>query len=205
MKKFFVSENTAETIRNYFTVSPAPNNHGYSAAIRLQAPPQLGGHVYTLYSLKGPRPFYVLEATEAPQAGSRRAFLTFRDYTPGEITLDSCETFKGGSNYGRREKSERLLNKYKQLACIVYGAIAAGLLEEATQEPETEPEAATAAAILDDLTHQKLGRKPTEDEKTLNIDFIINLIRQRGPAGAYRAITGKPAPDKYHAAQPLTA
>lgn len=133
MKKFFISENTAEIVKNNFTVSPAPNDHGYSAAIHLQAPPQLGGHVYTLYSLKGPRPLYVLEATEAPTAGARRAFLTFTDYTPGEITLQYCQIYKGGSNYGRREESERLLNKYSQLACILYGAIAAGLLETAEQ------------------------------------------------------------------------
>jgi hypothetical protein len=87
MKRFYISETVIDAIKNNFTVSPAPNDHGYSAAIRLQAPPQLGGHVYTLYSLKGPRPLYVLEATEAPQAGARRAFLTFTDYTPGEITL----------------------------------------------------------------------------------------------------------------------
>lgn len=133
MKKFYISENTAEIVKNNFTVSPAENNRGYTAAINLQAPPQLGGHIYTIYYLQGPRPLYVLEATEAPQAGARRAFLTFTDYTPGEITLNNCETYSGGSNYGRREESARLLNKYNQLACIIYGAIAAGLLKNASQ------------------------------------------------------------------------
>ena len=126
-----------EKVRELIKTEPAPNNHGYTGAFYLYA----NGHRYTVEILNGARPFYVVSFTDP---GPRTNYiLSLDESTPDGIRLLSAEVYKDGNQARtRRETSEKLLMKYKQVAAIIQAAIICGLLtpEELPTASEEEPE-----------------------------------------------------------------
>ena len=164
---FNIAPSNAERVKKEFTATRPEHAHGYFKSVILTSKNRF--YTYRIDMICG---YYILTVRTRDKE-QLEIIATFEEYKPGSIAATKGELYKNGSGYPYRiEKSERYLKKYDQLACIVHGAIAAGLLfdmleEEPTPAPLPESNQATTrpqeAPTTDETT--TAGETTTNSEK----------------------------------------
>ena len=119
------------------------------------------------------------------------AIVKLCDYTPESIEVEYGELYRNCSNYPyRTETSPRYLKKYDQIACIVHGAISAGLLYDYTEAPAATQEAPTTPAE-DEGTETPAeatrdAETATEDAPRVSAAYMERFLKEYGKQ--YRAL-----------------
>ena len=159
---FNIAPSNAERVKKEFTATRPEHAHGYFKSVILTSENRF--YTYRIDMICG---YYIL-TVRTRNKEQLEIIATFEEYKPGSIAATKGELYKNGSGYPyRTERSERYLKKYDQLACIVHGAIAAGLLfdmleDEPTPAPLPEESMPATEANQDTTTGAQDG--PTAPE-----------------------------------------
>lgn len=110
------------------------------------------------------------------ETDTMEAVAVFRNFTPESIEIEKADLYRNCSNYPyRTETADRYMRKYDQIACIVHGAISAGLLYD-TQEATT-----SAETIEDKEITTKDENRPQEAAETATEPTLYKYgMRLRG-------------------------
>ena len=153
---FRIAKENQERAGKAFTVELEKNNFGYKKSGILKPKSNRIMHYYEVDMIDADR---IICTVRHKNNDCIVALVWLSGYTPESIEVDQAELYRNCSNYPyRREYNEKYLKKYDQIACIVHGAIAAGLLfdmmkddptpatlPEEAQEYPTEPETSASA------------------------------------------------------------
>jgi hypothetical protein len=136
--EYFISPNNASKAAHFLNSEKPTSNYGYTESAIITAKNPRVKYTYRIDRIDN---IYVCTVRHK-EAGSLIAIVTFEDYTPESISFVSADLYRNCSNYPyRRELSAKYLKKYDTIACIVHGAITAGLLYD-MNEPEAPAETA---------------------------------------------------------------
>lgn len=140
---FNIAESNAERVKKAFTATENPHTlPGYKKSAILKPRSRRASCVYEVNIIDNTCIVCTVihEDTETTEA-----IIKLCQYTPVSIEVERGELFRNCSNYPyRTETNNRYLKKYDQIACIIHGAIKAGLLYD-TEKPAEDPEPVKAA------------------------------------------------------------
>ena len=138
---FRIAEENKQRAAHAFTVEKIPHDYGYKKSAMLYPKSNRIMHYYEIDMIDTDR---IVCTVRHKNTDCIVALVWLSGYTPESIEVDQAELYRNCSNYPyRREYNEKYLKKYDQIACIVHGAIAAGLLFDTAETP-TEPETSEA-------------------------------------------------------------
>ena len=147
--QFSIHENNAAKVARSFTATPPRHFSGYTKSAVLKANSAIITHYYEISIV-----YDIIVCTVRNL--DTHALVAIVDFTKCEgkyITVTKAELFRNGSNYPyRTETHERYLKKYDQIACIVHGAITAGLLFNADTTEPTTPDEDTKTTDMETFT-----------------------------------------------------
>lgn len=133
---FRIAKENQERAGKAFTVEREKNNFGYKKSGILKPKSNRIMHYYEVDMIDADR---IICTVRHKNNDCIVALVWLSGYTPDFIEVDQAELYRNCSNYPyRREYNEKYLKKYDQIACIVHGAIAAGLLFDTVEAPTTE-------------------------------------------------------------------
>jgi len=162
---FRIAKGNQERAARAFTVEREKYNFGYLKSGILKPKSNCIMHYYEIDMIDADR---IVCTVRHKNTDCIVALVWLSGYTPESIEVDQAELYRNCSNYPyRREYNEKYLKKYDQIACIVHGAIAAGLLFDTVEAPTTEEtsEAAQDTACTDKEPHRatETAQKTTEE------------------------------------------
>lgn len=138
---FRIAEENKQRAAHAFTVERIAHDYGYKKSAMLYPKNKCIMHYYEIDMLDADR---IICTVRHKNTDCIVALVWLSEYSPESIEVDQAELYRNCSNYPyRREYNEKYLKKYDQIACIVHGAIAAGLLFDTAEAP-TEEETSTA-------------------------------------------------------------
>lgn len=141
---FRIAEENKQRAAHAFTVERIAHDYGYKKSAMLYPKSNRIMHYYEIDMLDADR---IICTVRHKNTDCIVALVLLSGYTPDSIEVDQAELYRNCSNYPyRREYNEKYLKKYDQIACIVHGAIAAGLLFDTVEAPTTEE---TSEAVQD--------------------------------------------------------
>lgn len=187
---FRIAKENQERAGKAFTVEREKNNFGYKKSGILKPKSNRIMHYYEVDMIDADR---IICTVRHKNNDCIVALVWLSGYTPDSIEVDQAELYRNCSNYPyRREYNEKYLKKYDQIACIVHGAIAAGLLFDTVEAPTTEE---TSEAAQDTTCTDKEPQEGTETvQKTTDMATFCAAYR-----AAYTALydhCGEPETDK---------
>ena len=140
---FNINPANADKVKKSFIVEQNNHAHGYTASAILTAKNSRLNYNYEISKVCD----IVVCTVRHKETDTLTAVVVFSSFTDDSIEIDKAELYRNCSNYPyRTEYNSRYLKKYDQIACIVHGAISAGLLIDAAEAPTAE-ETATGKEI----------------------------------------------------------
>ena len=170
---FRIAKENQERAGKAFTVEREKNNFGYKKSGILKPKSNRIMHYYEVDMIDADR---IICTVRHKNNDCIVALVWLSGYTPDSIEVDQAELYRNCSNYPyRREYNEKYLKKYDQIACIVHGAIAAGLLFDTVEAPTTEE---TSEAAQDTTCTDKEPQEGTETvQKTTDMATFCAAYR----------------------------
>ena len=172
---FRIAKANQERAAKAFTVEREKHNFGYKKSGILKPKSNHIMHYYEVDMIDADR---IICTVRHKNNDCIVALVWLSGYTPESIEVDQAELYRNCSNYPyRREYNEKYLKKYDQIACIVHGAIAAGLLFDAVEAPTTEETSTTAQNTT---CTDREPQRATEDAQTTTESRHKYGMRLRG-------------------------
>lgn len=179
---FNIAPQNAEKAKKAFTTAKPAHVYGYTKAAILTPKNRRMSFYYEIDIIQD----IIVCTIRHKETDTMEAVAVFRSFTPESIEIEKADLYRNCSNYPyRTETADRYMRKYDQIACIVHGAIAAGLLYD-TQEATT-----SAETIEDKENTTKDENRPQEATETTTEPTMYKYgMRLRGysigaqPAGA---------------------
>lgn len=138
---FNIAPNNAEKVGKSFTVSRPEHVHGYKASAILTPKNKRLSYSYQIDIIDNT---CIVCTVRHIDTDTIFAIVKLSNYTTESIEVEHGELYKNCSAYPyRREYNDKYLKKYDQIACIVHGAIAAGLLFDTAEATTTEETSTT--------------------------------------------------------------
>ena len=157
---FNIAPQNAEKAKKAFITAKPAHVYGYTAsAILTPKNPRM------IFSYQIDQLHDIIVCTIRHQeAETVEAVITARAFTDNSIEIERAELYRNASNYPyRTETNDRYMRKYDQIACIIHGAIAAGLLFDVSEKPQETTGATTAK---DTTCTDREPQRATEDAQT---------------------------------------
>ena len=186
---FNIAPANAERAPKCFTAERNPHNYGYKKSAILT--PKNKRLFYT-YQIDIIDTSCIVCTVRHQESGTLVAVVKLSGYTAESIEVEKGDLYRNCSNYPyRTEYNNRYLKKYDQIACIVHGAITAGLLFD-EEQPETAPEpiqaGETTPAPVESQDEPKNAptspatvsggeETPTEQAKPEDVQTLLQLFR----------------------------
>lgn len=171
---FNISPQNAEKAKKAFTTARPAHVYGYTQSAILTPKNHRMKCCYQIDILHD----IIVCTIRHQEAETVEAVITARAFTDNSIEIERAELYRNASNYPyRTETSDRYMRKYDQIACIIHGAISAGLLFDVSEKPQETTEATTAQNTT---CTDREPQRATEDAQTTTESRHKYGMRLRG-------------------------
>lgn len=171
---FNISPQNAEKAKKAFTTARPAHVYGYTQSAILTPKNHRMKCCYQIDILHD----IIVCTIRHQEAETVEAVITARAFTDNSIEIERAELYRNASNYPyRTETNDRYMRKYDQIACIIHGAISAGLLFDVSEKPQETTEATTAQNTT---CTDREPQRATEDAQTTTESRHKYGMRLRG-------------------------
>lgn len=191
---FRIAKENQERAARAFTAEREKHNFGYKKSGILKPKSDRIMHYYEVDMIDADR---IICTVRHKNNDCIVALVWLSGYTPDSIEVDQAELYRNCSNYPyRREYNEKYLKKYDQIACIVHGAIAAGLLFDTVEAPTTEETSTTAQDTTCTDKEPQEGTETAQKTTDRTTDMATFCAAYRAAYTALYDHCGEPETDK---------
>lgn len=157
---FNIAPQNAEKAKRAFATARPAHVYGYTKSAILTPKNTRMKYCYQIDTMHD----IIVCTIRHQEAETVEAVVTARAFTDNSIEIERAELYRNASNYPyRTETNDRYMRKYDQIACIIHGAISAGLLFDVSEKPQETTEATTAQ---DTTCTDREPQRATEDAQT---------------------------------------